>query len=271
MSKNILEANALSFMNSIKVIERLMKEVWELINVDKPSVLFNNIDDIEKIVRQIEFNVIIMDQVSKALVNDFRTSVSELKERRRILLEKIAERKATGVQMNTNGNFFSEDNLLSEIALELSNESPTWRNIKVDHIIHPHEYSTLSIVNNLDLLGDVLEELDDIVVNGFETMIHLDRIKSYLLEIKSKLSDTEFISTMTSDIWTDDCVAERNWLVNRLDVVTTVIDTDNMIKTLFRTFVALYNNFNIYENAVDSYVSLALECFFNKDTYYEFC
>ena len=270
-----LESSSLYFIKTasdiIDLIDKL--KVALISNKPSPAEILDSIDEYETAIRCVDSSLSVFSGLAKKLELDYMTEFRKFSEIRRDYMTTIEDKKSRNVQMNTMGNFYDEEKILNEISIRNleSKDFVTLRMVIIDEIINPTNYSTLSIINNMDLFGDVLDRMDEIirgVFNGLDE--YISTFKIVIQEVRSLINDADFITAMTSSEHTVETDAYTSKICDVLMFVNKLSDYKNKVKKLYQIYLATESNYEIYDKAVHSYTSLVLESFFNADDVIKF-
>lgn len=234
-----------------------------------PDVLVDKLPYIKQCVKEIDRTIAVLPQNMQSLYSEYNTLFNTLSSNRNDLICKINEREAKNIQMNTMGDMYSDDNILDEISIALDDVyASNLSNVRIDPIIDPHEYSVLGVINKFQnekmLLSDLNKLISD-TLNEFGELINT--FKQNILNVKSMIDDGEVIEKLL-----ENDTETYNQILNNINGCTVRLNQyRNKTKLMFRIYKSLVSNYGIYSEAVNKYTSLALECFFNKDSDVELC
>lgn len=238
----------------------------------KPSDLIDDLDDIEKEIRRIDATVSILPNVLKAVRNMFNNELSNLRDTRRILLEKITVGESKNRQMNTSAILYNEDQMLKDIYISYENEKePCIWNICTDEIINASEYSVYNIIKRFHSEGNLMDSLSIIFDQEWNQCFEAtNALKSSTLSFSQMITDGEFIKTLSQD--DDEAIQAKRAAYYTIgnSCAYELIRKQRSIVQMFRIMIDLTNNCDIYVKAVDSYTSITLESLLDGYAGYEF-
>ena len=141
MSQTIenLSISIIKYMDDIKISIDKCMELFK--KTDKPSELVDMINTIQIHVKEIDKTVVVLPSLISNIQSAYTDALKSSEDNRNSLICKINDRKASEVQMNTIGDMYDENNLLTEISIGLDNDiQPSIDNIRIDQIIDPKYY-----------------------------------------------------------------------------------------------------------------------------------
>lgn len=268
MSQTIenLSISIIKYMDDIKISIDKCMELFKKTN--KPSELVDMIDTIQIHVKEIDKTVVVLPSLISNIQSAYTDALKSIEDNRNSLICKINDRKASEVQMNTIGDMYDENNLLTDISIGLDNDiQPSIDNIRIDQIIDPKYYSVLSVVNqflNEKMLISDLKTLISYTLSDFYKFTI--KYKNQILELKSALVDGETISKLLED---DEM--ESEYLAKLICNNMSFRSYRDKVKTIFNIYNSMIVNYGIYNTAVSKYTSFALESVIDFTKPFEFC
>lgn len=261
---------AISLINNMTNMINIGEELSCILNkMTKPSDIIENMGELEKKIDKIQKTVSVMMMEASSLKTFYKNSLTMIFDLKMQMQNKILERKSTDVQMNFTSSVYEEGNYITDFII--SNyimSSGEVSDIQMDTIIDPKDYSTLSLVNRMNSDDDVLSFIGNTTVEFFDELYNkLVDINRYIFTILGDFHNTEFIENL--------CMDESNAVGKYIDIsglsLIYITSCKEKVSKIFNIYMELRHNYEIYQKAVDKYVSLALECFFNDYSTYEIC
>jgi hypothetical protein len=203
----------------------------------------------------------------------YKETCNQYKQLQSDLVNRVNVRKSQDIQPNTNVEIYDPENLLFEFKSDPKSheEIPSIRNVV--EINKLEEYTVLSVINrltnveplNIDMIGETVAVLQ----NRFLTSPVVN-VRLIILRIKDLLNSDTYMSVMSSDICNEDCAKAISTLKQAILVILNHYqELRQEYNLVFQIFVAVESNYTVYQKAVDSYCSFALESVLSKTSYYE--
>jgi len=187
------------------------------------------------------------------------------------LINEIDKRRNTEIQMNTNGELYNEDDLITDISFNLNGEELSGiHQVQMKQMTDVKDYSILALVTKFENEDELLENLYTLTEAVCKTTSEaIMRAKDCITTTKKKTEDSEFISKVCGNDYED----VKDDIHTFVDTANASINHVSFVKTLviklFQIYQELLHNYQIYDKAIASYTSFALECFFNDTSKYE--
>lgn len=267
-----IEQHSVSLIKYIDDILASFSTIKELFSVDKSSDLIDRIDDILKLVKEIDASLAVIPGSVNQLKMLYSQELNGYETVRNNLIEKINIRKAKNIQMNTMSTVHDMEIPLKEIYISYDNDMACdTKNICSDDIIDAGQYTCLNVVKMMEKEGKLLLDLKEVYTTVLNMLLNVvDLLKKYVLEFRTDVNDSSKLVALSYD--NEESLDVRTNFQNKLisSESYAIYSYKAQIMKMFRVYLDIVNNYKLYDRAVSQYTSLALECFFNADSYYEF-
>ena len=263
--------NAVSLINHISSMSNTLNIMTK--DLCNTNDTLEKIDIISDAMKEVEPTLMCSIEELKFFTRYLLSLNKSLQVKRFDMINQIDKRRNTEIQMNTMGEMYSEDELIKDIQFNFNGETPSGvYQINMKQMEDVKDYSVLALVSKFEKEETLLEDLYTITeaeAKNFTEIIM--KAKSDITSAKNSCEDSEFISKVCNGDMNDDavktdlnaffaCATQSSLHINHIN--------GKLIK-LFQIYQELIHNYQIYDKAITSYTSFALECFFNDASKYE--
>lgn len=268
---DILQIKSLSVLErAVQNSQKLQNIISFIENLSKPQDIVDKSGDIIKFLDELDmsFSIVASD------LNQLRAIRGETLNQYRNIQEdfmtKINARRETQIQLNLNIELYNPEKLMKDISFLFSGTE-----VIIQEISKPEEYSILNIINRIEkmeplILENILNFMTKKELPSSDFMDKISIIQACILSLKSIFSSNEFIQLMSTEIYTTECKDYILKIEKNMQYIICFLDfIAHYTKNVFRIFVAMKENYEIYSDAVEKFSSVALESLFNSTSYYE--
>lgn len=263
-----LERLSLSVMSRIRSIHKNFEDVRSVLCIESPVQLANHSDTLLEKIRLIEQDFIPLRVEVDTLRVQCLRELSDVRIKIYALIQKVEERDASELQPNNMVSLYSEDTLYYRILNDSVGGKYVKGNIELEEIKKPEEFSVISIISAMKqfpgILDDVQTSINDFCKGIGQTSVSAT---ASTLMLKNLLDSYEFMTTMNTETKTE----ESEKTLSRICDLFKVLEcpTEHKISELFRVFLAIKSNKELFKKATITYTQAALESAFNPDSRYE--
>ena len=232
-----------------------------------PSEILSLSDKFLRTLRSVDGSLSVMKVTQQQMEDDYKQNLTRYRALRNTYMDRINARKSTDVQMNTTAEIYDKDQLFQEITFIEGRCFP-----EVVELSKPEEYSVLSIIEKMkkdepNRLIQV-EEMNKCLFDKMEETIELCR--NGIINFRRLLSSPRFVQEMSTDINNSQCVSYVTLLQRSMfDIINRLDSLRRTTTDVFQTYLAMENNYKLYEKATNSLISVTLESAFNRTSNYE--
>lgn len=240
------------------------------------SEMINEISMIEDCIKTISPKVMLSLEETKSFMKYLCTMNETLRTIRDHNLNVIDKRRNTEVQMNTMGEMYDEENLITDISVSIKDKSAlsVWQ-VSMETVEDTKEYSILSLITRYEneAESELLEDICSITKSECVSVSgKLSSVKEKINALKNICTDTEFISMICDGSDSNEVkVKIGDVCTNINECILSLNSITDTVKRLFQIYQELIHNNKIYSKAITTYTSFTLECFFNDHSTYEIC
>lgn len=268
---DILQTKSLSVLEGVEQNLRTLKEMVSFIkNLTKPQDIIDKSNEIIKSLDELDmsFSIIATDLNQLRVIRG--ETLSQYRSIQSDFMVRINARREKQIQLNSNVELYNSERLMKDISYSPDNNMT----LVIQEITKPEEYSILNIINRIEkteplILGSTFDYMAMRETSN-RFMDKIPVVKAFILSLKSLFGSVEFIQLMSTEIYTTEC---KDYMCRVVEKIKTVVKWMEYVrdytKTMFRVFVAMKENYEIYSEAVEKFSSIALESLFNPTSYYE--
>ena len=263
--------NAVSLINHISSMSNTLNIMTkDLCHTDD---ILEKIDIIANAMNEVEPTLMCSIEELKFFTRYLLSVNKSLQVKRFDMINQIDKRRNTEIQMNTMGEMYNEDELIKDIQFNFDGETPSGvYQINMKQMEDVKDYSVLALVSKFEKEDTLLEDLYAITeaeAKNFTEIIM--KAKTDITSAKRSCDDNEFISRVCNMDHDDEKVATElgAFLASATQSSLHINHINGKLIKLFQVYQELIHNYQIYDKAIASYTSFALECFFNDTSEYE--
>lgn len=242
-------------------------------NTSSPAQIFDMLEDLQKdsvvldgAISKIEFNI---SQVKPEILG----LLTQMRQNHTRLMTSVHERNSMELSANTSGFAYDENHTYKDIVVGAvrmqTMDEVMFRDITIDEIIDPREYSTLAIINKLSMFNTPIDVVMGVVDREFSQMGDiLTKLKVRFLDLRTIVNSGDCMDILTASIWTDEAKGIKSRILDAFDGVFLLSSMRKDLILLFQILVAMEGDMEIFEKVVNQYTAITTESFFNPDSVY---
>lgn len=243
-------------------------------NTTNPSEILDHTDEIiNEHLKIVDMNLSIISNKLSVIGEVYKVEADTFEAALNRLREKLNSRRIETSQLNTNTEFFDDENPLKQIL----DDNGTLL-LEPYSIMDQSQYSAISIIQKIE--KSVPEEIRQIREKGVNALFGLNsatielinRIRATIGNLRVKMESSEYATKMATDVYSSEIAKFLDGVKSIFYTITSsMTQLQIRIKSVFNAFLALDNNNSIYNRAINQIVSVSLESLFNNKGYIEFC
>lgn len=263
--------NAVSLINHISSMSNTLNIMTK--DLCYTNDILEKIDIISNAMNEVEPTLMCSIEELKFFTRYLLSVNKSLQVKRFDMINQIDKRRNTEIQMNTMGEMYNEDELIKDIQFNFDGETPSGvYQINMKQMEDVKDYSVLALVSKFEKEDTLLEDLYAITeaeAKNFTEIIM--KAKTDITSAKRSCNDNEFISRVCNMDHDDEKAATElgAFLASATQSSLHINHINGKLIKLFQVYQELIHNYQIYDKAIASYTSFALECFFNDTSEYE--
>jgi len=231
-----------------------------------PSEVLSLSDRFLRVLNTMDGSVTLAKSTIAQLRDGYKTDITRYESMRNAMICRVNDRKITGAALNTNAELYDGENLLYGICI--------MNPFAIQEITQPSQYSVLSIYKKLSSEAEY-QLITGLKEKTFELLLEVDEylqvFKNAILSYRRLIGSPQFMTKMSTDISTPECVGYIKTMQNSMtDLITKMEGLRKRIMDIFQVYLAMEKNYSIYEKAIDALTSIALESILDPYANYEF-
>lgn len=268
-----IQSISLSLINMTSDVRENADSLDEFIYGTKtPSELLSFTDKVIEGLNKIDTSLSLINSAIAQMQSLYKQKSLAMKSWHTDLINQIRERKSKAIQLNTNVEIYSKENPLFKFEC-IDHFSGTSVGFKIVEVTKPEDYTVLSIINTLENVEPMtLEKADEFIDMVFEEygLTQIAQCRTLILRAKAVLDSPEYTSTMATDIYSEECVKNRDAIRDSLHAIRGMTwNMKQQYNALFQTFTAIESNYTQYSKAIDAFSSVTLESVLDPNSVYE--
>lgn len=279
MISTTVESNSLFFIQTIgRAIERARSTIMFLDEKLPPSDILMMSDKLSNVLKDIDAAVSLSNATAIQLESSYKDSLNRYASLRNTYIDRINERKGTDVQLNMGAELYDGENFLSDVVITMGSDKYPYSEltnsgISVQQVSNPSQYSVLNIVDRMkNTESGLLSNLKECTMRLLQAMKdNLEKCKIAILNFKRVINSPKFMQEMSTDIMTTECKMYIHILQTSMNSIIKILEDLRLsTSTIFRAYLAIDKNYEIYKEAVDTLTSTALESIIGPGKLYDF-
>lgn len=277
-----MENTAITIISYIDTMQEKTKLIYDDINkASTVPEIVDHIAEVKPVLSSLDQYLMLLVQSVNEMVTKYQSIINTISEERLQLQTRLIEKHVSvSMQPNMTDTFYDENLLLSEFdfkSMYLDEKSDfhdniNMSNIEIIELTDQKDYSCIGLLKRFESEKDILLKISQVLNLFFDknfTFLN-DFMKPNVLELKTKLSDIEFLEDLCTDSTEGtNHIVEIDAFLKHANESMEFMKKD--ITKVHQLLIALINNYKIYSKVIDRYTSLTVEHFLNKNKPYEIC
>lgn len=239
-----------------------------------PMDIFNKIEDIQKITPQLDAVVSKIEHCIRMVKVESKNLLSQIRQQHTAMMSSISERENMEVPVNTSDILYDENQLMKDIVIgggfhQETMDTITIRNILVDELVDPKDYSIVAITNRISMFSTIIDVMSGVITREYMNNTNLIKtVKIKLLDLREIINSGDCMDALASQTWDSTNRGFRSRISDAFYKSDIFISLRKDYINLFQVLNAMIDDMIIFQKAVGYYTSIATESFFNANSVY---
>ena len=274
---NSLQKN---YMELLDLLSTYIKEsevrVEKIRRSATPMDVFNMLEDIQKIAPQLDGVASKIESVLRRSKEETDFLLNQIRQQYTVMMSKISERENMEVPVNTSCILYNEDQLMKDIVIgrefqfEGTLDSMNIRDILIDEIVDPKDYSIVSIINRISMFSTIIDAMIHVVTKEYlHSADIIKSLKNSLLDLREIINSGDCMDALACHVWNDINKGFKARIIDAFRKSDHIFSIRKDYIHQFQVLNAMNDNMEIFQRAVGIYGNTVTESFFNPDSVYQ--
>lgn len=239
-----------------------------------PMDIFNKIENIQKIAPQLDAIISKIEHRIRMAIAESENLLNQIRQQHTAMMSSISERENMDVPVNTSDILYDKNQLMKDIVIregfqQETMDTITIRNILIDEIVDPKDYSIVAIINRISMFNTIIDVMSGVVNREYMHIVDLIKtVKIKLLDLREIINSGDCMDALASQTWDSTNRGYKLRISDAFSKSDVFISLRKDYINLFQVLNAMNDDMIIFQKAVGHYTNIATESFFNANSVY---